>query len=985
MEYDREEDWILLDDHTNHDRHIESSSTSTTILIPSSPSNLTASRNRQSSGGMSSQTHHRDCKTHVDMDDIQYESLSSSSHGDPLTSNVILQSYNISDHEAVIHSITVPPSSYHHRKTLIRRNHNTASVSVMPANVNEDDTPTVQQQQQQQQPPVWEQGPMIPISKNEYSSLYSSPFFIKQKFLHHPIQLFPSLFIQYFFSCLWKYSSYTIQCGFVFIGIGIVFQIMGCVYAFMVYCTSFAIIIITTTRRRMILSLFVFLFLLLLRRGIISKIYTVSFYFTYYLNYIQQSCWNIWLQSYSITLLTQRVVLLSMCTWIGLQMYTMTFLAWMITEHVQGIPFFSCFILSFIQGGILYLRHFYIYPLSSHVSIQQQEQHVEKEKGEKKTYIPFLYFRSLGLQVDMKVTSSTTTTTRRTCISWTWIRDAWILLYITALWIVWISPTSTTSTKYTLMGPFLISLGCFLLTQSSIDTIPSSKRNVKEEEEEDDENDIGAEKKEYELDSLTRILRLTLQWTLRDMIISMGENVAQDEMLQIALLRWIIDYGSRRNTTTTTTCNTCSSSTTTSQSKHSQENVPSTHSISNTLNLVDSKVLHTIQNTDSVDAISDDDDHHHSSSVDSSLFRSDNHSISWEDLSSMLSLTLQNIQKDMTMAQKDAPKKIQSNTPCTIRLQYTSLSNLQHMLDTWNVDEHAKPAVLAYKQAVKDFPPKKNISIVISIVRRCPATIVILYLLSIGSRHVFILAIALFPMMCVEMARIQLWIQSCWLYSESSTTSLSSLRAIRSLNTPCYVLPEEKLDSMYILLSGDQDVSLNYIPPLLYVWRNILLSVDALESGLVAARYVHTAHVASKLAGNVISITEFARQVKDKGWLHGVGTMATEMIRDHTSDTKYSHPSGGTVDKKVATGTQYSRAVVDLIKNGQILSKNIIHIWDDHKKRNKGSSRGDNDSNYELQKERGTHNDTEVSVKHDDEKGLVSAGSVDDPDFYRES
>jgi len=50
--------------------------------------------------------------------------------------------------------------------------------------------------------------------------------------------------------------------------------------------------------------------------------------------------------------------------------------------------------------------------------------------------------------------------------------------------------------------------------------------------------------------------------------------------------------------------------------------------------------------------------HHHPCiyGIDSSLFRSENRSISWKDLSYMSSLTLQNIDKDMTMEQKDAPK-----------------------------------------------------------------------------------------------------------------------------------------------------------------------------------------------------------------------------------------------------------------------------------------------------------------------------------------
>jgi hypothetical protein len=415
---------------------------------------------------------------------------------------------------------------------------------------------------------------------------------------------------------------------------------------------------------------------------------------------------------------------------------------------------------------------------------------------------------------------------------------------------------------------------------------------------------------------------------------SVGENVAQDEMLQIALLRWIVDYWSNENKTSQVRCKTNTSNRTTVRD-------PAVH------------FTGTVQDD-------------HSPVVSSNLEPNSNHgTIQWDDLSSMLSLTLHNLQNDIPKQQNQ-----QTESASSI-LENASLSNLQNMLDALNVDDHAKPAVLAYKKAVEDFPPKTNTAIVLSVVRRCPAILSTLYLLSIASRHVLILAIALLPIMCVEVARIQVWIQSCWLYSYSSTVIMDTTPLSQHQNTICYSLPVN-MDSMYILFSGDQDVSLNYVPSLLQVWRNILSSVAALESGLVAARYVHTAHVASKLAMNVMSLAELAWTVKNKGWLYGVSTVASEIIRDHALDRKTSTASG-TIGKK---GTQYSRAVVDLMKNGHMLSRNISHFRDE-KKRSGQLSADDSSSNHLFQSDVGGHDNNKNLILNEKEVETVSGDKND--------
>jgi hypothetical protein len=105
-----------------------------------------------------------------------------------------------------------------------------------------------------------------------------------------------------------------------------------------------------------------------------------------------------------------------------------------------------------------------------------------------------------------------------------------------------------------------------------------------------------------------------------------------------------------------------------------------------------------------------------------------------------------------------------------------------------------------------------------------------------------------------------------------------------------------------------------------------------------------------------------------------VSTVASEIIRDHALDRKKSTASG-TIGKK---GTQYSRAVVDLIKNGQMLSRNISHFRDE-KKRSGQLSADDSSSNQLFQSDVGGYDNNKNLIVNEKEIETVSG---DENDIY---
>ena len=176
----------------------------------------------------------------------------------------------------------------------------------------------------------------------------------------------------------------------------------------------------------------------------------------------------------------------------------------------------------------------------------------------------------------------------------------------------------------------------------------------------------------------TRALRHTLRLTLRDTLAAVSDNVHEDEMLQLAMFRWIVEYWSTRPV------------------------APSTAPP---------------PPTEGVEAISSMARNPVHSQLSGQRCRSDRPStnteeIQWIDLLPML---------DMTTDQMEGEVRHSSNSD-----DNTSLESLRQMLAAMDVDEHALPAVNAYKQAVQGFPPDRTTSYFLSVLRRCPASLLMI-------------------------------------------------------------------------------------------------------------------------------------------------------------------------------------------------------------------------------------------------------------------
>ena len=227
------------------------------------------------------------------------------------------------------------------------------------------------------------------------------------------------------------------------------------------------------------------------------------------------------------------------------------------------------------------------------------------------------------------------------------------------------------------------------------------------------------------------------------------------------------------------------------------------------------------------------------------------------------------------------------------------------MLASMNIDEQAKPAVMAYKRGVEAFPPPRRMSVLLSVARRCPALLILLWQIGVCLSTSLSLVIVLLPFVVFEILRIKEWLDACQRaavetgvvpgpFKEGDTSFLDSL------------------DSMTILLSGD-NYSVNRPPTLLGVWKNVLSSVSALEAGLTAARCVQTTAVTVDFAQNIMSLIRFGGEVAERGWIFGLATIAKEVLVLHATQGVASR----------SPGTPYASAAVNAVRNSQTIHRNV--------------------------------------------------------------
>ena len=393
---------------------------------------------------------------------------------------------------------------------------------------------------------------------------------------------------------------------------------------------------------------------------------------------------------------------------------------------------------------------------------------------------------------------------------------------------------------------------------------------------------------------LSGALRQALRYTLRDVLVHLGTHVQQDEMLQLAMLRWIVDYWSYQPTET---------------------------------NAVDDN-----NNTEPSTTTND---NNNNNDGDATVAAGTLSELQWDDLLPMLTATTEQMEQEAQLPPPptdnvsggndvaDTPPETESSSH-----NNPSLENLKSMLSRMNLDESARPAVESYRRAVQNFPPSRARALLVAIGRRCPAMLLLCVRYVTGVSAFFSSTLCLLPLVVMEGLRVLRWAESCEGGHHHETheekekdennnpnDANEDSTTIKKKNLTQDPLVPLSMEPMWILLSGDV-YSPRSPPTLLQVWRNVESSVSALEAGLSAARCVQTTAVAVDFCGNLASLAHLGVEVSQQGWQHGLAVMAQELIHLHVEN-------GG--NKKI----RYTAAAVQAVRNGQIVAQNLHQMMQD--------------------------------------------------------
>jgi hypothetical protein len=399
-----------------------------------------------------------------------------------------------------------------------------------------------------------------------------------------------------------------------------------------------------------------------------------------------------------------------------------------------------------------------------------------------------------------------------------------------------------------------------------------------------------------DMEWISRLLRHALRLTLRDVLSSVSQKVSTDELLQLTILRWIADYWASASSSQTADD---SSSASTSGHPHipsPTQNPPRSSSPPSTN-----------ASTTSITTLATLPRCHQKTKF-------PRHEVQWDDLMPMLSVALDHMTGEVQQLQSNhdgnpQPTTTQLNTAVQQPTDNDAMQNLKFMLMSLNVDDRAKPAVLAYRRGVEKFPPTKQSAAMMSIIRRCPAVLTLLWHFVFGSNSLFSSIMLLFPFVVLEYCRIKNWIDSCGSMALPQHQKASQERFLAKFSR---IL--EDTDTMMILLSGDT-FSFVRPPTLLLVWQNIVSSISALEFGLTAARCAQTTTVAVGFAGNMMSLLNLGFEVSNHGLLHGLAVMAKEIITMHMNDHL-------TMDQRKRK-TKYTSAAIEAVQNAHFFAKNV--------------------------------------------------------------
>lgn len=497
------------------------------------------------------------------------------------------------------------------------------------------------------------------------------------------------------------------------------------------------------------------------------------------------------------------------------------------TSFVKG--WFVCWVLVLIQTALLLPMHFHICKSSGNITTLSK-------KWESGIY-PF------G-PITLKLRNHTTLFDIR--------MHCWIYLYTIALLsTTFLVEMSQMYKAIILAAPFLLATGAFLIL---------SRHQIRRGErgDEDTENDL-----------FLTILRHSLRRTLVDVILMVGDDVVENDKLQLNMLQWIVDYWATTNNNDNDMEDYASSQVSTSNDRTTHDSTQSSGDGSRT------GANRFIGQSSSIRGNMDSSRRNQQSSASSSI---------------------------------EQPRSKN-------RIPFPSFVN---------VDERARPAVLSYKKAVEEFPPSRNICILLAVSKRCPAMIAVSYLHLSLSTSANYYTIILLPIIILEYMRISEWLNAC-----HRAVKLDRLRdSSPNINGNDALLLPIEMEPMEILLSIDS-YSIHNRGSSLQVWANINASVARLEASLIAAKCVQTANVATDVAIDALSLVKFGFDLKQKGLNHGISILAKELLYLHSQRSTSASDDHSSLFGNHGQDQQhcsYVNVAINLVNNSKHLTKNVSDL-----------------------------------------------------------
>ena len=479
---------------------------------------------------------------------------------------------------------------------------------------------------------------------------------------------------------------------------------------------------------------------------------------------------------------------------------------------------------------------------------------------------------------------------------------SWIYLYSVALLTTTIMVQKNQIHKpIILAAPFLLATGSFLIL--------SCRQKERGMDGLDNDNKEG--------DLFLNIFRRALSRTLFDVLQLVGEDIAEDDKLQLNMLQWIVEYWA-------TPCDDNSDNgrdSSTSASSTAYRTSQRSNSGSNFANESDgssSPVVESAQTGDSWVGLNSSSS---SSSID--IHRNSRHSntntnSNSNDQSSASSSNMYSTQLPKTKS----------------KMKFPSFAN---------IDERARPAVLSYKKAVEEFPPSRNTCIVLAISKRCPALLSIASLHLSWSHNAIYVTIILLPMIILEFMRISEWMNACHrattykrLHDSNNDPNSSESFLPSSNDATGFLLPND-MESMEILLSIDSYLPFNPCSSL-QVWMNVKSSISGLEASLTAVKCVHTANIATDVVFDAMSLASLGLEVKKKGLSHGINLLGKDLFQFHLEkamkNSRGSNLSEDVNDTQDHHHQSFSKSAINLVNNSKTLSKNFGELLEDGNKEN---------------------------------------------------